>query len=111
MSTTTHREPPPAEPPPAAPEKPKRKPPATLPARTVFKHLTELASQRWQPRSSLKLSTGPRGQVMIDLTCHAGDAPGVETLDDLIAYTVPRFDALRAAYGVQRPGESNGGDD
>lgn len=68
--------------------------------REYAERIAQVAVERGRPRSSVKLSTGPRGQVMVDVTVHAGDEPGLDTVELVAAKARAMFDALRAVYGV-----------
>jgi hypothetical protein len=74
----------------------KRRTEKRLTSRDMVERLFELASDRHQPRSTVKLAEGPRGQVMVDVVVQAGDKP--EALAVASALAQAEFDRLRAKY-------------
>lgn len=80
-----------------------------LTQRQMIDRITKIAQQRWQPRSSVKISSGPRGQVMIDVTVHAGDEPGLDTVDQVAAKARAMFDTLTTIYSAGTGGSVLGG--
>lgn len=63
--------------------------------------IAKVSIERGRPRSSVKISSGPRGQVMVDVTVHAGDEPGLDTADQVAHRASTLFDSLCAVYGIR----------
>lgn len=83
------------------------KKPDAKPARRTAKPLTQpqlvnklfkLAAGEHKPRSSVRLSTGPRGQVMFEVNIYAGDQPNLRTIAAAVIEARRIFDELRTEY-------------
>jgi hypothetical protein len=68
--------------------------------REYAEQIAQVAIERGRPRSSVKLETGPRGQVMVGVTVHTGDEPGLDTIEQVVQRARAVFDTLRAVYGI-----------
>ena len=68
----------------------------------LVRQLFRLASIQRSARSSIQLSTGPRGQVQITVNIHAGDEPELTTVDAIQARAVKVFDELRRRYPFEK---------
>lgn len=94
-------------PPPAAsvsgaerPRAAKRKAHALTQAQLVRQLLKVVGPSR-PARSSIRLVRGPRGQVMPEVLIHAGDEPGLTTIEAIEAKAVEVFDRLSARYPLE----------
>lgn len=83
---------------PRKPAKPERARPMTQ--REYAEAIAKVSIERGRPRSSVKLSTGPRGQVMVDVIVHAGDEPGLDTAEQVAQKAMSLFNTLRGIYGI-----------
>lgn len=78
----------------------KRKSHALTQAQLVRQLLKVVGPSR-PARSSIKLTRGPRGQVMPEVLIHAGDEPGLTTIEAIEAKATEVFDRLAARYPLQ----------
>lgn len=69
-----------------------------LTAREMVDKAVELAGQRHQPRSTVKLSRAAKGQVFIDVMVQAGDDPQALAVASALAQA--EFDRLSVKYGT-----------
>lgn len=91
----------PVEPAKPAPAKPSRHRPLTQ--RELINKLMRIAQPARPSRSSVQLSRGPRGQVLIDVNIHQGDEPGLNTVAAVQARAVEVFEQLRELYPMEIP--------
>lgn len=98
------------EPPPAKPAKPKPTRHAPLTQRQLINKLMRIAAPARPSRSSVQLSRGPRGQVLIDVNIHQGDEPGLNTVAAVQARAVEVFDELRELYPIDLAGVTKAGE-
>lgn len=69
-----------------------------LTQRQLVDRLFKIVGPSRPARSSVKLSRGPRGQVMPEVLVHAGDEPGLTTVEAVEAKAREVFDRLCEAY-------------
>jgi hypothetical protein len=86
---------------PAPTKKPKRRRPAALPltAREMVDRVVEIVEKRDQPRSTVGLEVGPRGQVQPRVTTVTGEDPArvdaaVQKACSVLDYLVSRYEIV-----------------
>lgn len=77
---------------------PKRRSAKALTQAQLVNRLLKLVGPARPARSSIRLARGPRGQVMPEVLIHAGDEPGLATVDAIEAKVVEVFDRLCKLY-------------
>lgn len=92
----------------AKPERAKPARHAPLTQRQLINKLMRIAAPARPSRSSVQLSRGPRGQVLIDVNVHQGDEPGLNSVATVSARAVEEFDRLCELYPQDFAGKLSG---
>lgn len=88
----------------------RRRPSRPLSQGELVKALVKRVGNERPARSSVRLSRGPRGQVMPEVLVHVGDDPRIKTVEEAAAYAQSIFDLLCVAYPMFEAGGGNGGE-
>lgn len=93
------------------PAKRKRRQQRALTQAQLVSRLLKLVGPARPARSSIKISRGPRGQALIDVLIHAGDEPGLTTVEAVEAKAMEVYNRLCTAYpiaGMNGAGDAEG---
>jgi len=74
----------------------------------VIRQLVKLVQTQRSSRSTVQIDRGPRGQVLISVSVHQGDEPGLTTVAAVAARARSIFDELCSDYPIS--GLSGDGD-
>lgn len=78
--------------------KPKRRQQRALTQAQLVNKLLKIVGPARPARSSIKISRGPRKQTLIEVLVHAGDEPGLTTVEAVEAKAIEVFDRLCLKY-------------